>query len=252
MKTIIRSLIIVFALLSAGKMVAQGTSLIIFSEKGEKFTLYVNGDQKNSSPAEHVRVDGLYGPTIKARVVFKDTQIPEISKTIFNKPGADIYYALRPGKKGAYTFEHATSDYIHKDEPVKEDAPAPPPSQSGTTKQDNPPDKKSSGSTKTSTGGCTGVMPEGDFQASVAMISNAPFEGQKTSQSKKLVEGHCLNCRQIVEVMYLVSYESSRLSIAKAAYIHCADPVNYESVKDALNTEKAKKELDQYISTVKQ
>ncbi len=250
MKRIYTSLFIVMVFLFAGKAISQGTTFIVFTEKGEKFTVFVGGDEKNAKPSDHVTVDGLVGPTFKVRIVFQDNKIPEVSKTIFNKPGATMYYVLHPGKKDSYVLEHTTSDYVHHDEAVKEETPPPPPP-SETKKQEKQGDKKTESSATSSSGGCTGPMPEGDFQASVVMISNAPFEGTKTSQAKKLVESHCLYCRQITEAMYVVSYESSRLSIAKAAYKHCFDPENYDEVKNALNTDKAKNDLEKYIQSAK-
>ncbi|HTX88429.1 MAG TPA: DUF4476 domain-containing protein [Bacteroidales bacterium] len=227
----------------AGKAIGQGSSFILFSEHGEQFTLFVNGDQKNAKPSDLVRVDGLFGPSFKVRVVFKNPAIPEISKSVFNKINGEMYYVVHPGKKGEYTLDHTTSDYVHHDEAVKEETPPPPPpTENQTTEKTTPAAKK---------GGCSSPMAEGDFQASVAMISNAPFEANKTSSTKKLVEQHCLTCRQIIEAMHIVSYESSRLSIAKAAYTHCYDPENYSTVKDELNSAGSRSELEQYINSLK-
>ena len=94
-------------------------------------------------------------------------------------------------------------------------------------------------------------MSEGDFQASTVAISNAPFDGIKLSQAKKVVESHCLYCRQIVELMYILSSESSRLTLAKDAYKHCYDVEDYNQVKDALNSSRSKDDLDRYIQSVK-
>jgi hypothetical protein len=228
------------------KAMTQGSSFTVFSEKGENFTVFVNGDQKNSKPGDHVTVDGIFGPNFKVRIVFRDAAIHEINKTIFNKPGGEIYYVLRPGKKGEFVLEHADSDYIHTGNTVKEES-------SGTNSGAGA--KSSAGkdesTVKKSTGGCKTPMAEGDFQASTAMISNAPFDPIKLSNAKKMVETHCLSCRQIVQVMYILSYEASRLSIAKAAYLHCYDPSNYEEVKNVLNSTKSKDDLDKYIDSVK-
>ena len=246
MKT--KQLIILFiiVLITAGKGYTQFTSLIVFSEKGEKFNLYVNGDLKNDKPEKHVRAEDLGGPTIKVRVEFPDQKIPPVSKTIFNKPSTVFYYVIRQDKKGNYVLDHTTSDFVQGEEAVKEDNPPPPP-----PAHEKKPDQKSEPGAGKSTGGCPTPMSEPDFQASIVMISNAPFEGPKLSQAKKLAETHCLYCRQISELMYTVSNESSRLSIAKAAYTHCYDPENYGEVKEVLNSTRSKEDLDKYIGSVK-
>jgi hypothetical protein len=243
-----RQLIILFIimLITTGNGFSQFTSLTVFSEKGEKFNLYVNGDLKNNKPDKHVRVEDIGGPTFKVMVEFPDQKIPPVSKTIFNKPSAVFYYVVRQDKKGNYILEHTSSDYVQGEEAVKEDNPPPPP-----PAHEKNQDQKSETAPKKSTGGCPAPMAEPDFQASVVMISNAPFEGPKLSQAKKVAESHCLECRQIRELLYTVSNESSRLSLAKAAYTHCYDPDNYDEVKEVLNSSKSKEDLDKYIGSVK-
>jgi len=246
MKTFIRTFMLLMAFGFSFKAMTQGTSLTVFSEKGENFTVLVDGDQKNSKPADHVKIEGLYGPSFKVRIVFKDVSIREISKTVFNSPSNELYYAVKPGKKGVYSLEKTSSDYIHTQEAVKETPPS-----SSTQKENKQTNAKSETTVKKTGGGCNNPMPEGDFQVSSAAVSSAPFDGLKLTQAKKVAESHCLTCRQIVELMYILSYDPSRLSLAKAAYKHCYDPENYNEVKDVLSSSKSKDELDQYIQSVK-
>jgi hypothetical protein len=246
MKTLIRTFIILMTFTLSVKAMSQGTSLTIFSEKGENFTVFVNGDQKNSKPGDHVEVTGLYGPSFKVRIVFQDVAIHEISKSVFNTPSGELYYALRPGKKGDYAFEKTSSDYVHSHEAVKDAAAV-----AGTQTETKKAAEKTEPAARKEGKGCAGPMPEGDFQASTVAISNAPFDGIKLSQAKKVVDAHCLYCRQIVELMYILSSESSRLTLAKEAYHHCFDPENYSEVRDVLNSNKSKDDLDRYISPAK-
>jgi hypothetical protein len=63
MKTQLKPLIFaLFALISTA-VSAQWTSLVVFAPKGEKFTLYFNGDRQNTEPASRVQVDEVHGPT---------------------------------------------------------------------------------------------------------------------------------------------------------------------------------------------
>jgi len=224
----------------------QGTTLTVFSEKGENFTVFVNGDQKNSTPGDHVKIEGIYGPNFKIRIVFKDASIREIEKTLFNSPSAELFYVVRHGKKNDYLLEKTSSDYIHTQEAVKET-----PQSSSTQKEDKQNNVKSESAAKKAGAGCDNPMSEPDFQASTIAISSAPFDPIKLSQAKKMVESHCLYSRQIAEAMYLLSGDSSRLALAKDAYKHCYDPENYNDVKDVLRSNKSKDDLDQYISSVK-
>jgi hypothetical protein len=246
MKTILRTILILTVFGISVKAMSQGTTLTVFSEKGENFTVFTNGEQKNSVPGDVVKIEGLHGPTVKIRVVFKDPGIREIEKSVFNSPSGELFYVLRHGKKNDYILEKTSSDYIHTGEAVKET-----PKATTSAKEVKTTETKSATTTPKSGGGCSNPMSEGDFQASTIAISNAPFDGVKLTQAKKVAEAHCLYCRQIVELMYILSYEGSRLTLAKTAYHHCYDPENYEQVKDALNSSKSKDDLQRYIDSAK-
>jgi hypothetical protein len=245
MKNLIRTFLLLMVFGISIKAISQGTSLTVFSEKGENFTVFVNGDLKNSKPGDNVKIEGLYGPSFKVRVVFKDVSIHEIEKTVFNSPGAELYYVVRPAKKGAYVLEKTSSDYIHTQEAASETP------SSSAQKENKQASTKSESQAKSSGGGCATPMAEGDFQASSVAVSSAPFDGIKLAQAKKVVESHCLTCRQIAELMYILSSESSRLTLAKDAYKHCYDVSDYGQVKDALNSSRSKDDLDRYIESVK-
>ena len=242
MKTYFRIIILMLALGFSVKSIAQGTSLTVFSEKGENFTVFVNGDQKNTKPGDHVKVEGLHGPSFKIRVVFKDVSIREINKTVFNTPSGVLYYVVRPGKKVDYILDKTSSDYGHTEEPAAETKQV-----TSTAKENKQTTTKSETTAKKSGIGCSNPMSEGDFQASTIAISNAPFDGMKLTQAKKVAESHCLYCRQIVELIYTLSYDASRLTLAKTAYKHCYDPENYDQVKDVLSSNKSKDDLQRYI-----
>jgi hypothetical protein len=228
------------------KAMTQGTSLTVFSEKGENFTVFVNGDQKNSTPGDHVKIEGIHGPTIKLRIAFTDVSIREIEKTIFNSTSGELFYVVRHGKKNDYILEKTSFDYIHTQEVVKET-----PQSSSTQKESKQTTAKSEPPAKKTGGGCDNPMSEADFQASTIAISNAPFDGIRLAQGKKMVESHCLYCRQIVEVMYILNSDGSRLTLAKDAYKHCYDPENYNDVKNVLSSNKSKDDLDRYIESAK-
>lgn len=60
MKTFIRTLVLFVALGFSVKAMAQSTTLTVFSEKGENFTIFVNGEQKNTVPGDVVTITGLH------------------------------------------------------------------------------------------------------------------------------------------------------------------------------------------------
>jgi hypothetical protein len=222
-------------------------SIIIFSEKGEKFTAFINGSPQNDKPASRVEGSRPGGPSFKVRIVFDDNSLPEISKSIFNSPGAEYYYVIRKTEKGKYVLDKTSSEYVHNNDnaaPAKESSAK---KEEKTTHADAKAESKSSGS---GGNGCSNPMEEANFIASREMISNAPFDGPKLSHAKSLAEKNCLTTSQIIDVIYVFSGESSRLSFAKFAYRHCYDPKNYDRVKDVLRRS-SQDELQRYIDSEK-
>lgn len=78
----------------------QGASLTIFSEDGDKFILYLNGQQQNLNGQTNLRLDGLSQQYYQAKIVFEDKAKAAISKNIpvvdpgTNQP-ADVVYKIK-------------------------------------------------------------------------------------------------------------------------------------------------------------
>jgi len=246
MKTMRIVLSIFLALFIAGKASSQ-LSVIIFSEKGEKFTAYVNGSPVNDKPASRVESDRPGGPSFKLKVLFEDSSIPEISKSIFNTPGPDLYYVIKKSDKGKYILEKTSSEYVHHDDNLAI------PKESNDVKEEKAKTEEIKSEAKPTAGGgkgCDNPMEPPNFYASREMISNAPFDGPKLTQAKSLADKNCLTTAQIIDVIYIFSGESSRLNFAKYAYNHCWDPDNYNDVKEVLNSS-GQSALQKYIDSLK-
>jgi hypothetical protein len=79
---------------------AQGASLTIFSEDGDKFILYLNGSQQNTVSQTNLRLDGLSQAFYKAKIVFDDKTKAPIDKNIaVNDPAtnqpSDVVYKIK-------------------------------------------------------------------------------------------------------------------------------------------------------------
>jgi hypothetical protein len=244
---LIRILVSLLLILFIAENAFSQLSVIIFSENGEKFTAYVNGSSRNNEPANRVETNRPGGPSFKLRIDFADGSIPEISKTIFNSPGHDMFYVIRKTDKGKFILEKTSSEYIHH--PNNSSTSEKNVSKKEEKEKTETPKSKShlaSGSGK----GCSTPMSEPNFQASREMISNAPFDGPKLSHAKKLADQNCLTTSQIIEVIYVFSGESSRLNFAKYAYNHCWDPGNFDNVKEVLHRS-SQNDLQRYIESQK-
>jgi|GEM_PF-1734685 len=111
MERISKTLLLCFLLLLSGRVLSQGTTLVIFSEGGQKFTLEVNGAIQNETPEARVETNNLFDSAIKVKLYPADDQMPLISKSIFNTPNGMLYYVYRQDAKGRYILEKTTHDW---------------------------------------------------------------------------------------------------------------------------------------------
>ena len=112
MKTRLQTLFLfVFVLTSFG--FAQTTkpapaNITVFSELGEKFTLYVASIQKNKEPAAIVVAKEIRGSSVLLKLVFENDAILPIVKTVTRSAAKDIIYAITKDPKGNYLIKVAT------------------------------------------------------------------------------------------------------------------------------------------------
>jgi hypothetical protein len=132
---------------------------VIYSEAGEKFTLYLNGEAMNSAPQANVKLQGLTSEFYQARVDFQDAALADFSNNNFAlHPGMEVTYQVKKNKKGEYVLRYYTENPISsgattnnpsndnaKDFAVADDAPA------NTTQTQNNTGTVNSGNTNTNT-----------------------------------------------------------------------------------------------------
>jgi hypothetical protein len=98
----VRSLTLVFAaLLTAAIVQAQTTcDLVFFTDDGAKFTLVIDGEVKNETPASRVLATGIRNATPMVIVRFEDSNIPQLRKPGFFELGKEYTTMITTNKKG--------------------------------------------------------------------------------------------------------------------------------------------------------
>lgn len=96
-------------LLVASSMItvrAQTANAIVFSEDGDNFTLFLNGEQKNDWPQANVKMTGLTGSLYSAKIRFENSSIPEVNSKMFAvEAGTEVTYVIRKNKKGEHVLK---------------------------------------------------------------------------------------------------------------------------------------------------
>jgi hypothetical protein len=99
--------ILIFVLVASISAFAQTNDLVIFSEKGEEFTLYVNSIQQNTTPAANVKAKDISGESFIARVVFVDKSIPELTQNFWTESkNVEISAVIKVNNKGKYVLRY--------------------------------------------------------------------------------------------------------------------------------------------------
>ena len=97
------------ALLVYGGLCAQSSTLIFFSEEGEKFTLFIDGDRKNGAPEARVIADGINADFVQAKIKFQAGGVPDLTKQMMVESGMEMTAVIRKNKKGRYVLRPVSS-----------------------------------------------------------------------------------------------------------------------------------------------
>lgn len=94
--------------LIAGKLKDTPGKVTVFTEDGQKFTMYANGIKINSVTAALVEAKDIKGLTVKINVVFENPALAPVAKTI-TRLAKDCSYAISKNSKGVYEINMKTA-----------------------------------------------------------------------------------------------------------------------------------------------
>ncbi|MDD3875673.1 MAG: DUF4476 domain-containing protein [Bacteroidales bacterium] len=93
-------------------------------------------------------------------------------------------------------------------------------------------------------------MSDVDFMHLKASIDRQSFDSSKLQLAKQAVSSNTMLAMQIRELMFLLSFESNKLELAKFAYPFTYDKNRYFVVNDAFSFSSSIRSLDVYISRI--
>jgi hypothetical protein len=78
--------------------IAQNSNAVFFTEKGEKFTLIMNGQRINNEPQTHVKADKLNGTPYVVKILFENTALGEINDKVYLENFKENTYSVKERK----------------------------------------------------------------------------------------------------------------------------------------------------------
>lgn len=117
-----------------------------------------------------------------------------------------------------------------------------------TTTTSSSPAVYNNNSINRSGGSCAYPMGNSDFQAAYSSIQSKSFDDTKLTVAKQVIGSNCLKTSQVKQIMSLFSFEDTKLSLAKYAYMHTYDPKNYYQLNDAFSFSSSIDALNTYVN----
>jgi len=80
-------------------------------------------------------------------------------------------------------------------------------------------------------------------------INNTPFDSDRRMIAEQAFASHSYYTDQIIHILRMFSFESTKLKLAKFAYQNCVDKENYYIVNNVFSFSSSIRELNNYIGT---
>ena len=93
------------------------------------------------------------------------------------------------------------------------------------------------------------LMSQVDFDQLKCSITSKNFDSSRLQIAKQALSTNYFTSRQISELMQLMTFESSRLELARTGYANTLDKQNYYIVYDAFTFESSIDDLNRFIQT---
>ncbi|HHG83593.1 MAG TPA: DUF4476 domain-containing protein [Bacteroidetes bacterium] len=113
----------------------------------------------------------------------------------------------------------------------------------------NPPSGGNIGYNSGNNHGPPAMHPE-DFRYAMRSVEAQSFEQERFRVAKQIIKRNNLRSSQVKRLIGLMSFESSRLKLAKVGYTRVSDPDRYYIVNDEFRFSSSVRNLDNYIASV--
>ena len=227
----------------------EKSSLSVFSVKGERFFLVLNGINQNSTPTSRIRVEGLPQFANDVEIIFADGTSPAIRKRIIVADqvagrAVDMTLKIYSGLEQYPVLRFHKCTEVEHDYHAQRDEYVMYYGQPGQT------------NTVTTTATAYGqntppppaAMDQQTFNDAKQSISNASFDDTKLSTAKTILSSNFVTTDQVIELCKLFSFENTKLAFAEYAYSRTVDPNNYFKTGSIFSFDSNKKALNEFIS----
>jgi hypothetical protein len=257
------ALLIIFALFSFSLpcFSQTNTDLVVISEKGKKFILYINDEKINPEPQANVKVIGISEGSQKIRIEFegsKNSLIDSVRiKPLEKNQNKEFTYAIREvSKNGSVRTELVFVSSGERSGPAVPVVPEVPVyvvvkdnNLYGNLYQakDNKPIFFRNYNEETRT--CSVKLDDKEVQYALDLVKKSNDLEDKFKYIETAILQNCYTTSQLAQLINVLDSEMDKLKLAKAAYSHLSDPSNAYKLAEIM---KFKGFKDDYLNFLKE
>ncbi len=238
--------------LFAGSMTAQN-NLIVLTEKGDLFTLFVNDTKINDSAQSVVNAKKIYEDTCRVRLEFADKNVPAYSGSLFltvsGKPVTkrEFTYSLVQ-EKAKRELKFISVNFIQSDTTTK---PLPPEKKIEKIFIDN--EKREAAADKFNEkypppSNCKATIPDSSLARGIQELKGEHIELNRLKDAKWFISHNCISTQQLMKVMDTFGLQTSKVKIAKFAFDYISDHRNFLETTEAVKFMAEKEELKSFFN----
>jgi len=116
--------------------------------------------------------------------------------------------------------------------------------QGNSNSNNNSNDNASSGNNR-----CVMGMNISTYNSIMSNLKTKNFDDDKVATVQRAIKNNCFTCHQLATMIAQITFEESRLTLAKSGYKKIVDRDNFQEVRDLFTFDSNKEELDQYVDS---
>jgi len=245
-------ILLVLSFCVSGLLKAQN-NLVLLTESGEKFWLYLNDQKINDSAQSIVKVSKIWDDTCRLKVVYTDKKLSDFSATAYflnhgrSCKDLEFTYAVEKIKdKYALTFIStnlitidSTSTHKQLSARVKDFA--------ISLKKEQDSKNKLAGNYPPPTP-CTKAMSDSLLESYVKSLKVNHIETNRIKDGKWLISNNCFSVVQFEKILAAFDYDDSKLKLATFGYGYIIDKENFLNLVNSFYHKTEKEELKKFYN----
>ncbi len=205
--------------------------LRVFTEEGQRFTLFLNGKMTNEAPAAQVEIDGIPADYAHLRIQFSDGT-PQLQRIITLTPGKRTLYMVILTATGEPDLYFFGEEAIVTSKPVLAVETDPKDTVPSQWIEPAPAKVEPTPSKTPEVAAC--LIAPSDFDNIYANVQATRMEMSKREVAWSAIRESCPMAEQVAQLVKLLAYGPDRLQLAQDAFGVVADRRNYYLVEQAL------------------